>query len=471
MKQSDIPFVPAGMAALFVWLWLLLPGCANIIPPTGGLKDTLPPMLLKVDPPNGTLGFDAQTITFQFNEYINIDDLQGELIINPPVDKQPEINAKLRTLTIKIKDTLQPNTTYSYRFGQALKDLNEGNPLPDFSYVVSTGKYVDSLMLAGAVLDAETGLPDSTLMVLLYRSADDSAVAKEKARFMTRVNGRGQFLFENLPPGNFYVYALKDEGIRRYTSPRSIFAFLGNPVPSGLYTDSVRLRAFVAEKEDPNKKPAISDDANATQKKEVKILKITPGASVGQSQDLLSPFGLQFSVPIQSFDSTKLFFSDTNQVPIRNFTLQLDSTAMRLQLSHAWKDGAYYQLIIGKNFALDSMGKGNTRADTVLFKTRSESEYGAVKLQFNGLDMSKHPVLQWVENSTVVMSVPLTANRLAMPLVKPSEYKLRLLYDANKNGKWDTGDYWKKLQPEMIIAIPQKISVRANWDNEYEIDL
>jgi hypothetical protein len=469
MKKFITVYTGCLLALAVGAMGLLLPGCANIIPPTGGLKDTLAPVLIKHDPPNGTTRFNEKSITLQFDEYVTLDDLQNQLIINPPAEIQPDISARLRTITIKIKDTLQPNTTYSYRFGNAIQDVNESNPIKNYSYVFSTGSYIDSLTLSGVVYNAETGLPDSTMIIMLQKSADDSAVAKEKPQYLTRPNGKGQFLFENLPAGVFYLFALKDEGMRLYSSNRTAFAFWGAPVYTLLPNDSILLRSFIAEKDDPNK--AIPTEGDANKKKEEKVLRITPSASITQSQDLLAPFFFNFSVPVKTYDSTKLSFTDTNNVPVKNFQLALDTTALRLKVSTPWKDNQYYRFIYQRNFATDSLGKGNNRADTVVFKTKAESDYGAVKLSFSGLNMARNPLLQWVENDKVVLTTQITGSKLNIALLKPGEYKLRMLYDTNKNGRWDTGDYWKKIQPEMVIAIDQKVSIRPNWESEYEINL
>lgn len=475
MKQRFISSMLLLPVAWLLFLALFSPGCANIVPPLGGPRDSFPPVLLKASPALNATRFNAQTITLQFDEYLQLDNLQQQLIINPPAEKQPNIEARLRNIYIKIRDTLQPNTTYSFRFGNAIRDINESNALKDFSYVFSTGNYIDSLVLTGVVQNAETGLPDSTLIVMLHKSADDSAVAKEKPQFITRPNGKGRFVFENLPPGNFYLFALKDEGMRRYNSNQIPFAFHGERISIGQANDSILLRAFVGEKE-PEKKAGpttgtAAPSAGARKKEEKPVLRISANASETQPQDLLAPLTFTFSLPIKSFDSSLLRFTDTNDVAIKNYSFQLDTSATKLVLNHAWKDDSFYKIIYAKNFAADSAGNGNPRGDTIIFKTKKESEYGAVKLTINGIDLAKKPVLQWVQNDAVVRSFALNGNKLNIPLMTTGEYKLRVLYDENGNGKWDTGNYWKKRQPEVVMAVTQKINIKANWENELEINL
>jgi len=452
------------------WWATLVPGCANIIPPTGGPKDTLAPVLIKATPINQSTRFDGTNITHEFDEYVQLDNLQQELIVNPPYERMPDIYGRLRNVYIKIKDTLQPNTTYSFQFGNAIKDVNESNPLRNFKYVFSTGSYIDSLQLSGIVTDAETGLPDSTLSILLHSDPDDSAVAKIKPRFVTKPNGKGEFLFEQLPAGSFYLFALKDEGLRRYSSNRIKFAFHGSLVTTGTNTTPIALRAFEAEKEVPKKAtPAATDDNN--RKKEDKLVQVTTTANENAPQDLLTNLEFRFSKPIASIDSSKLLLADTNGVAKTNYRLTLDTAENRVVLKYPWKEDEHFFLRIGRGFVTDTLGNINTKTDTVLFKTKSEREYGSLKMNFTNLDLSLHPVLQWVEANAVVNTTVLTSNKVSIKLFKPGEYVLRILYDANQNGKWDTGDYWKKIQPEVVLAIEQKFSIKAGWENEFDIEL
>src|SRR5439155_14441883 len=189
------------------------PGCANIIPPQGGFRDSIPPVLLKASPEDSSTNFKTNRITLTFDEYIS--DIQNSLqnlIISPVPKRDPDIESKLRTVIIKLKDTLEPNTTYTINFGDAIRDINEGNVAKNFTYIFSTGTTFDSLTLSGKVVLAENGKVDSTLSVMLHKNGKDSAVASEKPRYVTRLDSSGNFTFRNLPGGTFYIYALKTEG-------------------------------------------------------------------------------------------------------------------------------------------------------------------------------------------------------------------------------------------------------------------
>src|SRR5574339_763302 len=144
---------PFLLIILFISKIVVLGGCANIIPPTGGDTDSLPPILVKVTPPDSSKGFDTRTITFTFDEYIDQpQEIFKNLIVSPNYTIPPVVETKLRTLTVKIKDTLEPNTTYYYNFGDAIMDINERNVLRNFSYIFTTGTTFDTLELRGRVV-------------------------------------------------------------------------------------------------------------------------------------------------------------------------------------------------------------------------------------------------------------------------------------------------------------------------------
>jgi len=238
-------------------------GCAQIGSPTGGPRDTIPPRLVSASPKLNSTNVRGNKITLTFNEYIDLKETQTNVLISPYPKKTPSIDFKLKTVTVKLKDSLLPNTTYSINFGNAIVDNNEGNPLKDFTYIFSTGNNLDSLILTGKVLIAETGKADSTLIAMLYRNADDSAVQKRKPDYIARLNGDGSFEFINLPPGNFNIYALKDgDGGKTYNSKKELFAFADTAIIVSEKPEPVILYASALEKELPKApviKPAGAD--------------------------------------------------------------------------------------------------------------------------------------------------------------------------------------------------------------------
>jgi len=439
-------------------------GCAQIGMPTGGPKDSIPPRLVSASPKLNSTNVTGNKITLTFNEYIDLKEIQSNVLISPFPKKNPAIDFKLKTVTVKLKDSLLPNTTYSINFGNAIVDNNEGNPFKDFTYVFSTGNNLDSLMFSGKVLIAETGRVDSTLMAFLYRNADDSAVQKRKPDYMTKINGDGSFHFKNLPAGKFNIYALKDgDGGKTYNSKKELFAFADSAIIISENTEPVLLYASALEKESraaPTAKPAGPD-------KKLKYNLITGSPF----QDLLNPFELDFNKPLKKFDPSKIILTDTNYKPIPATTWSIDSSRTKIFLTNKWQEDMQYRLILDSTAISDSTDKSIAKTDTLRFLTKKEADYGNVVLRFSNLDLAKRPVLQFILGEEVKESYSLSSAEWSKKLMLPGEYEIRILFDDNNNGKWDHGDYSKKLQPEKAISLTQKLGVRANWDNERDIKL
>lgn len=200
--------------------------CAKRGSITGGLKDTLAPILVSSFPENYSTNFKGNTITLNFDEYIKLKNLNKQLIISPPMKHEPLISptSVSKFIKIDIKDTLQPNTTYSFNFGQAITDNNEGNAINQFKYVFSTGPYIDSLKLSGRIKDAKDKYVDNFVSVMLYEVNDkfkDSTIYKDFPRYITNtLDSLRTFQFENLKEGKYLLVALKDKGGNNKFNPK-----------------------------------------------------------------------------------------------------------------------------------------------------------------------------------------------------------------------------------------------------------
>ena len=170
---------------LTIFIALLLWQCARRGSPTGGPKDTTAPVLLQSVPRSGAMKFHGKKIRLQFDEFVVTKDVRKQLIISPPMKTFPTISptSASKWLEINIIDTLKPNTTYVLNFGNSIQDYNEGNPLPDFKYVFSTGDALDSLWYEGDIADAIAPKPDNFVTVMLYpynEQYNDSLVYKTR---------------------------------------------------------------------------------------------------------------------------------------------------------------------------------------------------------------------------------------------------------------------------------------------------
>jgi hypothetical protein len=206
---------------------VLLTSCAKRGFITGGMKDTIPPLLKLSEPKNFSTNFKGNTIKLQFDEYVKLKDVNKQLIISPPMKTKPLITPMVASKEIKItiKDTLLENTTYSFNFGNSIQDNTEGNPYQQFKYIFSTGTYIDSLELKGTIKDAFDLKTDNFVSVMLYEKNEkfyDSIVYKEVPRYITNtLDSSKTFKLENLKEGNYLLIAMKDMSNNNKFDPKS----------------------------------------------------------------------------------------------------------------------------------------------------------------------------------------------------------------------------------------------------------
>lgn len=463
--MAQLNFVVLGIVLL-----VLVNSCANIIPPSGGPRDSIPPRLILANPKDSATNVKTKNIVLTFDEFVSLQNVEN--IIYSPVPKNiPIADYKLRNVTIRFRDSLENNTTYAIDFGNAIMDVNESNVAKNFRYVFSTGPVIDNNTYRGRVYVAETGKTDSNLIVVLHRNLSDTAIQKLTPRFFTRINGKGDFIFNNLPAGSFAAYVVNGKSFNKTFDSTDLFAFRDSVVDIG--SDNERVDTFYAFIQTPRSDKKNADPASALPPslRDDKRLRYLAILDNGQ-QDLLSSFSMVFNRKLFSVDTSKIKLSDKEGLPQNGYTLRLDSFQKSLTLYYPWKENTAYQLIVEKDAVLDSNAISLPKTDTLLLNTRKETEYGSVRFRFQNVDTAQHAVLQIYQNEELVASYPIIQNDISIRRFKPGSYELRILYDANKNGKWDTGHFipYKK-QPEKVIYIPRQLNIRANWDNEITIGL
>jgi uncharacterized protein (DUF2141 family) len=459
-------FKPIGTVVFFVLISMYITGCANIIPPGGGPRDSLPPKLIVALPKDSATNVRTKNFLLSFDEYVTLQGLQENLIVSPTVKNTPIIDYKLKNVTIKFKDSLEENTTYTLDFGKALVDVNESNMAKGFRYIFSTGNNIDNGNYNGHVKIAATGKVDSTLIVVLHNNLNDTSIYNNTPRYYTRVDGKGNFSFKNLAPGKYAAYVIPTNFSRKYDDSTNYFGFLNAPVLVSEKTKSDTMYAFEEFKKIEKK---IYAAASSKDSKEDKRLKYNASFNNGE-QDLLGPLELSFAKKITIKDTASIRLVDTSFVSKEGYTVTLDSSALKLSIGYNWPAGEPFKLVLTKGAVTDSLGNATAKSDTLSFYTKKEVDYGLIKFKFSNIDTSLHPVLQIIERNEIINSYPLSSNQLLIKRYKPGSYELSILFDTNKNGIWDTGSFKvNKRQPEIVIEIPKPISVRNNWDNEITV--
>lgn len=459
-----------------------LNSCAVIVPPGGGPRDTLSPILIDASPKDSTLNFNAKKVVLTFDEYVQVQDIFNNLIISPVAKNIPNVKGKLKEVTIEIKDTLEPNTTYSYDFGNAIQDVNENNPVRNFTYVFSTGDHLDTDSITGRVVMAEDGAIDSTLMVVLYRDLSDTAVIKNSPRYYTRLDSLGRFAFHFLPKENYHLFAVENSYMKNYGDSTGVFAFRDSIVSTekDSVNNNITLYAFNAfPKEGEGKKPAVLSEKQIEKRKEQdakKPLTVSLNLEEGK-QSLLKPLTLQFSKPLETIQTSFIQLTDTNFVPIKDFTIVADSTDTtnsRFIVNRNWEadQGKEFEFILPVETATDSFKVQLAKADTVKFSVKTEHDYATLQLKFPDVDTTMHPVLLILSDKKIVDSFKIGDDRLVrVERFEPGDYNMRVLYDLNGDMQWTPGNYQLRRQPELGIAIKRSFKFIVDTENQWDIYL
>ena len=224
MRRIDYTIGRTASAAVAVFALmfgaLLLTKCASTMVPTGGPKDTIPPVIVYMDPDNYTTNIDTlrpPKIYVEFDEYVQIKDQQKELYTSPAMKKAPSVVRRGRGILVTIKDTLRPNTTYAINFGSSILDNNESNPLHSMRYVFSTGPEIDSMYMSGYTADAfkADSVSKSFIYFFIADSLErndewDSTMFKYQPDVIARAEKNGIFIAQNLKPVDYRIYAFED---------------------------------------------------------------------------------------------------------------------------------------------------------------------------------------------------------------------------------------------------------------------
>lgn len=511
---------------------------------TGGPKDEDPPVLEKSEPENLTTNFKGDKIRLTFDEYIKLQDVQDQLIVSPPLKYQPEITPQggaQKYIEIEIKDTLQPNTTYTINFGQSVQDNNEGNPSSFLTYVFSTGDYIDSLEVQGVIKDAFNQKADEFISVMLYEidsAYTDSTLFKKPPNYITNtLDSTVIFSLKNIKEGRYAIFALKDEAKNNlFDQNADKIGFLNDTII--LPSDSVQLPALTLFKEIPNYSAAVPSfvarnriifgyygDANETikitpltpipdsvktrilrerdkdtinfwftpnemdsivftmtnetkkvvdtftikrRKVGIDSLKIIPNQS--GSLDFNKSFYLEANTPLTQIDTSKMKMLVKDSIPF-NFDVTFDTITNKIDFSFPLDPEENYTLDLLPGAITDFFGQTN---DTTNYRlnTRSFADYSNLTVNLTGA--ITYPLIIQLINEQGESQIQFSVNEqkpIVFKNINPANYRLRVIFDTNENGKWDTGSYLRNVQPERVSYFPKLIELRPNWEESITFTL
>ncbi len=470
--------LPVLRSVIFFLMALLAVGCANIVPPSGGNKDTKPPKLLGISPTDSQLNNRVSKIEMSFNEYIELNNPSAEVQISPLLTMPMSVTAVGKKVTIRLTDSLlQPNTTYRISTNNAIKDMHEGNPFPRYTYTFSTGPYFDSLNLDGIVYDAASGMPDTGTFILLYDAKlSDSVVVKQKPSYVTKVTDGGKFSFKGLPYKRFHIYALHDaNGNLVYDGKGEMIGFIDSTVaPVSEVVSSIVLKSFKEEIIDTNvlKKDKaerqIADKKLRTGEKQVVQygLEIDTSNINKRTADVTKPLKVIFIKYPDTIKKNKIFvMRDSAGVDVEvPFTIRHDTLKKEnLLIDIPWKEDATYTVRFMKAFAKDSAGN-DAMPSKYTFRTKYDEDYGVLDIRLPEKYKDRKYLLLINNGDDTIYFKPITDTVVKMRKISPANYSMRIIVDENKNGKWDTGDLFEKHQPENVIPYKEGIPMKAGWD-------
>ena len=213
MKKFFSNLLPIIPVAFILGSVMFSHSCANTTtPPSGGPKDTIPPVIVKLDPMDGSVNVPTRKTKLEltFNEYVVVKDPKS-LYLSPPLEKAPKYKIQNKSVVVYFENDLDSNKTYTLDLTNAIADNNEGNMYPGFTLVFSTGDQIDSMMVTGTVQDCNTLQPIKGATVMLYKDHADSAVFLKRPDAAVKTDDWGYFCLRNIQDTLYRMYAIIDE--------------------------------------------------------------------------------------------------------------------------------------------------------------------------------------------------------------------------------------------------------------------
>ena len=174
---------------------------------------------------------------------------------------------------------------------------------------------------------------------------------------------------------------------------------------------------------------------------------------------------IQFDQPLQRFDTKKLHLrlkkdSTYHDAPYALDTVPNNILAYRLRAE--WRPGQEYQLVIDSAAMTSLYGRVNLATDNK-FSIAKLEDFGTVFLSLSNAHESTVVQLLGSDGKPVAQA-PTKNGRAEFYYVQPGKYYLRCFFDRNGDGKWTTGSWSPRRDPEEVYYFPKEIEVRANWD-------
>jgi uncharacterized protein (DUF2141 family) len=540
--------------------------CARELTPTGGLPDKDAPRIDSLrSTRNYQTNFVKSDIEFKFNEWLQLKDVANQVFMSPPTQKKPQVTLEGKKVRVHFDDseTLRSNTTYTIHFGDAIQDLNEGNAVKEMRFVFSTGASIDSLSLAGKVVDALTGEPAKGVSVVLHADLSDSATLKQLPDYLAFTDAAGAYLIQNVHEGKYALTAYLDENKNnKWSAPLESIGFAADAIvvnavgtqapPLAVFKTELPLKLITKQvnnfglakliytaNADSKSVRALSDSvqvffvhqqdsiqiwydhnldhdwqllagtdtvtirplqradwvaghqltfAGGGQTTSIKggkgrqntaatvakdpLLTNQPEGSVTATQ----PAKMQFALPILQYDTSKwVCRTPEDSTLVRNFSVTKDSVRpTHLLINLPTTKTEFYRFTLLPGAVTDIWGVANTDTLRTAFRMVTGEEIGQMNLTINGLRADGAYLLEIKGPADFMERRVFQANgteaKFAFEGLLPGQYTANVYDDLNGNGRWDSGDFFKRRAPEPVFSQVLE-SLRPNWTVEAIVSL
>ncbi|SHF44870.1 Ig-like domain-containing protein [Mariniphaga anaerophila] len=587
--------LPYFIVAGFAWV-VIVSSCANQGMPTGGPKDSIPPVLVGTQPEYKSLNFNGKEVRLTFDEFIIPDQVSEMLVVSPPLEKRVTILTKSKTLIVKFNEELQDSVTYSLDFKNSIVDNNERNPYESLRFSFATGDRLDTLRVAGRVANGFNLNPIENTLVLLHKNLHDSAVYTVKPNYIAKTDEEGLFLFDNIASGKYHLFSFNDlNNDMRYNEGAEEIAFhdtlvipsahfhaeadtmasgadslliaghvhfLPQPIYMKQFTEEIfdqylkkskrdsRYQAtfvfnesvsdsfaiqlvdtvvpdwyvlepnlkydsltmwiadttlakrenirmelsyfqldsamqlyvkkdtvdmqFAPKEEDKKKRRRSRDDEEEEGPPPVPQFNWTTNLSSSAfniNEDILltSPHPIKYIDPA----AISVYLTEDTLKKTLPFKFIQDSVAWRTyRIAFPWEGETSYTLEIDSAACINIYGISSKKLSSS-FKTRPDDYYGTINLELTNVD--GQVLIQLLENkdSEKVLQEKITSEngKVVFEYLPPDKYKIKVIFDSNGDGKWTTGSYQDRSQPERVAYINEVIKIRSNFDTNLNWDL
>lgn len=558
--------------------------CANVGTPTGGPKDSIPPVLVSTIPEYLATNYKGEEVRLTFDEYVIYTELSQKLVVSPPMKKKPLFKSKGKTLIVEFREKLKDSTTYSLDFKDAVADNNEKNPYEDLRFAFSTGGHIDTLQVGGYVKNAFDLEPVEDALVLLHRVHAETAFFDSIPDYIGKTNEEGYFEIRNISKGSYRLYAIVDgdnsltynqageliafadsliipsakyisrndtiikdgdtlavhSDIEYYPGPQYLMLFeeetfdqyldsysrtaankctfvfseslsdsfevkLLKPEPpenwlfieSNLKHDSLTfwitdtivsnidtlqfdLKYLVKDSLDAlvikhdtidlyYEKPKIDTKQKRKKKEVVEIPQITINHNIkAKGHDIFQQILLTAPEPLEYFDTSMVHLYHVIDTIQEKLPIVVASDSMSIRkffINYLWEPEEKYFFRIDSAAAKNIYGDPSRLVEQT-FTIQEERYYGKIILDMQNLNGPA--IVQLLDNSKeekVIQKIQvLEEGEITFAYLKPEKYKIRVIFDANKNGKWDTGYLGEGIQPERVMYYPKVLKIKGNFD-------